>query len=109
LAPPLIALLGDAQQVAVLLLLVLQLSFLIPPMGYAVMMARSRSGLVNSSVWFTLRALLPYLLAQCAVTLVVFLAPWTLHQLDAPPEPLQTPVSVEDLDQQMRDMATKGD
>jgi TRAP-type mannitol/chloroaromatic compound transport system permease large subunit len=109
LAPPLIALLGDAQQVAVLLLLVLQLSFLIPPMGYAVMMARSRSGLVNSSMWFTLRALLPYLLVQCAVTLVVFLAPWTLHRLDAPSEPPQTPVSAEDLDQQMRDMGTKSD
>jgi TRAP-type mannitol/chloroaromatic compound transport system permease large subunit len=109
LAPPLIALLGDAQQVAVLLLLVLQLSFLIPPMGYAVMMARSRSGLVNSSVWFTLRALLPYLLVQCAVTLVVFLAPWTLHRLDAPSEPPLAPVSAEDLDQQMRDMGTKSD
>ncbi len=32
-APPLIAMLGDAQQTAVLLLLVLQLSFLIPPHG----------------------------------------------------------------------------
>jgi TRAP-type mannitol/chloroaromatic compound transport system permease large subunit len=109
LAPPLIALLGDAQQVAVLLLLVLQLSFLIPPLGYAVMMARSRSGLVNTSVWYTLRALLPYLVMQCAVTLAVFLAPWTLHQLDAQPELLQAPVSEEDLNQRMRDMATKGD
>jgi TRAP-type mannitol/chloroaromatic compound transport system permease large subunit len=109
LAPPLITLLGDAQQVAVLLLLVLQLSFLIPPMGYAVMMARSRSGLVNSSVWHSLRALLPYLLAQCVVTLVVFLAPWTLHQLDAPAEPPQTPASVEDINQQMRDMGSQGE
>jgi TRAP-type mannitol/chloroaromatic compound transport system permease large subunit len=109
LAPPLIALLGDAQQVAVLLLLVLQLSFLIPPMGYAVMMARTRSGLANTSLWHTLRALLPYLIVQCAVTLLVFLAPWTLHQLDAPPEPPQAPVSAEDLDQQIRDMGTKDD
>jgi TRAP-type mannitol/chloroaromatic compound transport system permease large subunit len=109
LAPPLITLLGDAQQVAVLLLLVLQLSFLIPPMGYAVMMARSRSGLVNTSVWHSLRALLPYLLAQCVVTLVVFLAPWTLHQLDAPAEPPPTPISAEDINQQMRDMASQGD
>ncbi|HMA08085.1 MAG TPA: TRAP transporter large permease subunit, partial [Ramlibacter sp.] len=44
-APLLIVQLGDAQQAAVLLLLVLQLSFLLPPMGYAVLMARSRSGL----------------------------------------------------------------
>ena len=41
-APALIAKLGDAQQTAVLLLLVLQLSFLILPMGYAVLMARAR-------------------------------------------------------------------
>jgi hypothetical protein len=54
-------------------------------MGYAVMMARSRSGPVNTSVW-------------CA-----------LHELDATPEPPLAPVSAEDLDQQMRDMATKGD
>jgi TRAP-type mannitol/chloroaromatic compound transport system permease large subunit len=107
LAPPLIALLGDAQQVAVLLLLVLQLSFLIPPMGYAVMMARSRSGLVNTSVGQTLRALLPYILAQCTVTTLVFLMPLTVHQLDAAPDAVLAPVSAEDLDQQMRDMATK--
>jgi TRAP-type mannitol/chloroaromatic compound transport system permease large subunit len=107
LAPPLIALLGDAQQVAVLLLLVLQLSFLIPPMGYAVMMARSRSGLVSTSVVHTLRALLPYILAQCTVTTLVFLMPLTVHQLDAAPEAVQAPASAEDLDQQMRDMATK--
>jgi TRAP-type mannitol/chloroaromatic compound transport system permease large subunit len=109
LAPPLISLLADAQQVAVLLLLVLQLSFLLPPMGYAVMMARSRSGLVNTPVWCTLKALLPYILVQCAVTAGVFLAPQTLHQLDAPAPVAQAPVSAEDLDQQMRDMAAKGE
>lgn len=106
-APPLIALLGDAQQTSVLLLVVLQLSFLIPPMGYAVMMARSRSrsGLVNTSIWYTVLALLPYIVVQCAITLVVFLSPWTVHQLDAPPEVAPAPISAEDLDQQMRDMA----
>jgi hypothetical protein len=73
------------------------------------MMARSRSGLVNSSVWQTLCALRPYLLVQSAITLVVFLTPWALHQLDAVPALPQAPVSADDLDQQMRDMATKGD
>jgi TRAP-type mannitol/chloroaromatic compound transport system permease large subunit len=43
-APLMILRLGDAQQVAVLLLLVLQLRFLVPPLGYAVMMARSQRG-----------------------------------------------------------------
>jgi TRAP-type mannitol/chloroaromatic compound transport system permease large subunit len=104
-APPLIALLGDAQQTSVLLLLVLQLSFLVPPMGYAVMMARSRSGLVNTSIWQTVLALLPFIVVQCAMTLLVFLNPWIVHQLDAPPEALPAPISAQDLDQQMRDMA----
>jgi TRAP-type mannitol/chloroaromatic compound transport system permease large subunit len=109
-APPLIAELADAQQTAVLLLLVLQLSFLIPPMGYAVMMARSRSTLTNTSIWLTLRALLPYIVVQCAMTTLVFLAPWTVHQLDpaAPATSDQTPLSTQDLDQQMRDMADQG-
>jgi TRAP-type mannitol/chloroaromatic compound transport system permease large subunit len=110
-APPLIARLGDAQQTAVLLLLVLQLSFLIPPMGYAVMMARARSGLVNTSIWHTLRALLPFIAVQCAVTTLVFMQPWTVHQLDAAPTTVsdEAPPSAQDLDQQMRDMANQGD
>jgi TRAP-type mannitol/chloroaromatic compound transport system permease large subunit len=104
-APLLVVLLGDAEQTSVLLLLVLQLSFLIPPMGYAVMMARSRSGLVNFSIWHTVVALLPYIVAQCTVTLVVFLNSGTLHQLDATPTAVSAPVSAEDLDQRMREMS----
>ena len=41
--------LGDAQQTTVLLLLVLHLSFVIPPVGYRIMMTRSRSGLTTVS------------------------------------------------------------
>jgi TRAP-type mannitol/chloroaromatic compound transport system permease large subunit len=104
-APLLVVLLGDAQQTAVLLLLVLQLSFLVPPMGYAVMMARSRSGLVNTSIWYSVLALLPYIVVQCAITLMVFLNPWTVHQLDAPPAAVSAPVTADDLDQQMREMS----
>lgn len=106
-APPLIALLGDAQQTAVLLLLVLQLSFLIPPMGYAVMMARARSTQINASIWLTLRALLPYLAVQSVVTVLVFIGPWTVHQLDAAVAPASqnAPVSNTEVEQLMRDMA----
>lgn len=104
-APPLIVLLGDAEQTAVLLLLVLQLSFLIPPMGYAVMMARSRSGLVNTSLWHTVLALLPYIVVQCVITLLVFLNPWIVHQIDAPVAAISAPVSTEELDRQMREMS----
>jgi TRAP-type mannitol/chloroaromatic compound transport system permease large subunit len=108
IAPPLIARLGDAQQTAVLLLLVLQLSFLIPPMGYAVMMARAKSGLVNTSIWATLRALLPYIAVQCAVTAMVFAMPWTVHQFDTAAESIAAPISAQDLEQQMRDMSNSG-
>lgn len=109
-APPLINRLGDAQQTAVLLLLVLQLSFLIPPMGYAVMMARTRSGLVHATLLNTLRALLPFIAVQCAVTVGVFLAPWTVHLLDAPATNVteEAAPSAQELDQLMRDMADQG-
>ena len=40
--PPLLILVPDATWVAVLTLLVLQISFLLPPVGYAVLMASSR-------------------------------------------------------------------
>jgi TRAP-type mannitol/chloroaromatic compound transport system permease large subunit len=110
-APALVVCLGDAQHAAVLLLLVLQLSFLLPPMGYAVMMARSHPSFGHPSVLTTLRALWPYLLAQLAITLAVFLMPQAVHGLDAPEPPVAavgTPdaaLSDEDIEQQMRDMA----
>lgn len=109
-APPLINRLGDAQQTAVLLLLVLQLSFLIPPMGYAVMMARTRSGLIQATLWRTLQALLPFIALQCAVTAGVFLAPWSVHLLDAPAPTAteEATPSPQELDQLIRDMADQG-
>jgi TRAP-type mannitol/chloroaromatic compound transport system permease large subunit len=110
-APALVVCLGDAQHAAVLLLLVLQLSFLLPPMGYAVMMARSHPSFGHPSVLTTLRALRPYLLAQLTITLAVFLMPQAVHWLDAPEAPVAasgTPSAAqsdEDIEQQMRDMA----
>lgn len=82
-APLLIVELGDAQQVAVLLLLVLQLSFLLPPLGYAVLMARSRSGLPQVTTPALLRALAPFLLVQVCVATLVFVWPHAAHLLDS--------------------------
>jgi TRAP-type mannitol/chloroaromatic compound transport system permease large subunit len=93
-APLLIVELGDAQQAAVLLLLlllllllvlvlVLQLSFLLPPMGYAVLMARSRSGLPRVTTSALLRALAPFLLAQVCVATLVFVWRHAGHLLDS--------------------------
>lgn len=84
-APPMILRLGDAQQVAVLLLLVLQLSFLVPPLGYAVMMARARAGLPRVRTPELLAALAPYLLAPVLVGGAVFAWPALVHGLDDAP------------------------
>jgi TRAP-type mannitol/chloroaromatic compound transport system permease large subunit len=109
-APPLVVELGDAQQAAVLLLLVLQLSFLIPPMGYAVMMARVRSGLARVSTAAVVKALLPFILVQCLLTTLVFAVPWMVHQLDTPtPSAENVPaVSMQDIERAMRVMAERG-
>jgi len=106
-APPLIVMLGDAQQVAVLLLLVLQLSFLIPPMGYAVLITRSKAGLQAVATLALIKALLPFVLAQCAVTLFVFMAPWAVHQLEAsvPSTADGAPLSEQEIETRMREMA----
>lgn len=106
-APALIARLGDAQQAAVLLLLVLQLSFLIPPMGYAVLMARSRSGLPAISGRRLLGALWPLLLVQVALTVVVFAFPATVHWLDAPAPAAsaQAPMADDEIARQMQEMS----
>ncbi len=106
-APLLIAMLGDAQQTAVLLLLVLQLGFLIPPMGYAVLMARTRSGLPavsTASIW---RSLWPFALAQIALVATVFVVPIVVHQLDAPVgAALQgAPASAQDIEKLLEEMA----
>ena len=107
IAPALIAKLGDAQQAAVLLLLVLQTSFLIPPMGYAVLMVRSRGGLGAASTSAIVKSLLPFILIQLAVTACVFALPPVVHLLDAPKaaasgEPAK---SEEDIVKQMREMS----
>jgi TRAP-type mannitol/chloroaromatic compound transport system permease large subunit len=107
-APLLIVELGDAQQAAVLLLLVLQLSFLLPPMGYAVLMARSRSGLPRVPTTALMRALAPFLLAQLLVAATVFAWPRAVHLLDeaaVAAVPGAAKPSDEDIVRQMEDMA----
>ncbi len=110
LAPALIARLGDAQQAAVLLLLVLQLSFLVPPMGYALLMVRARSGLPAVTTRHLLTALWPMLLAQLAVTVAVFAFPGVVHTLDSPlTESVGgAPPSDEDIAKQMLEMSRDG-
>jgi tripartite ATP-independent transporter DctM subunit len=76
--PPLLIRVADARWVAVLVLLTLQSSFLLPPFGYALMMVR---GVLKEQVSFRamLRALVPFLAAQWLLLLVVLLFPQLTH------------------------------
>ena len=106
-APLLVVQLGDAQQVAVLLLFVLQLSFLLPPLGYAVIMTRARAGLPQVGNATLLRALLPFIATQVAVGVLVFAWPHITHLLDdaEPPPAAQSTPSDADIVRQMEEMA----
>ena len=58
------------------------MSFLVPPLGYAVMIARAKSpnALPTSAI---ARALAPYLACQVLVLVMVFSLPRLVHGLDA--------------------------
>ncbi len=76
--PPLLVRVVDARWVAVLVLLTLQSSFLLPPFGYALMMVR---GVAKNPAPFRpfVRALVPFLLAQWILLIVVLLMPTFVH------------------------------
>ena len=76
--PPLLIRVADARWVAVLVLLALQSSFLLPPFGYALMMVR---GVLREPVAFRafLRALAPFLAAQWLLLVVVLFFPDLTH------------------------------
>jgi tripartite ATP-independent transporter DctM subunit len=76
--PPLLIRVADARWVAVLVLLTLQTSFLLPPVGYALMMVRStmRQAMAFRAL---VRALAPFLIAQWALLAVVITAPQFAH------------------------------
>ncbi|HVZ43760.1 MAG TPA: TRAP transporter large permease subunit [Ramlibacter sp.] len=108
-APLLVMQLADAQQVSVLLLLVLQAGFLLPPMGYAVLMARAQSGLPPARMRELAPALAPYVMALLVVMAMVFVSPRAVHWLDEAPREASAAkpaVSEEDLVRQMREMST---
>ncbi len=76
--PPLLICVADARWVAVLVLLTLQASFLLPPFGYALMMVRSalKSRIAMRPL---VAALLPFLLAQWCLLLLVLFMPQLAH------------------------------
>ena len=84
--PPVLAVVDDPAWVAALTLLVLQAGFLLPPFGYAVVMARSM--IARSTPLPALaRALRPHLVMQAALIVAVLAWPQTtrwMRPADAP-------------------------
>jgi len=72
--PPLLTHVPDAAWVAVLTLLILQASFLVPPFGYAVLIVRQAIGGTLPARDLT-RALLPYVAVQLTVLVLVVALP----------------------------------
>ena len=104
--PPLLVRVADARWVAVLVLLTLQSSFLLPPFGYALMMVR---GAAKNPAPFRpfVRALMPFLLAQWMLLIVVLLVPKLVHIGENAAESTRAPaapVSNEEIDRRMREM-----
>ena len=91
--PPLLILVPDVVWVSVLTLLVLQASFLLPPLGYAVMMAR-RTAPRFVSTGHLMQALAPFVAAQLLVLALVAAFPSLVHLTEsaAKPPPVVMPV-----------------
>lgn len=104
--PPLLVRVADASWVAVLVLLTLQSSFLLPPIGYALMMVR---GTLKPAAPFGqfMRALAPFLLAQWLLLGAVLLFPRLVHLLDNGKITTRgnvDAISKEELDKRINDM-----
>ena len=111
LIPPLLMRVPDATWVAVLTLLILQTSFLLPPFGYAVLMLRNRLTRSIDGGGFV-RAMLPYLLAQLAVLALVLVVPGLLWRdratLTSQVVPAAQPLTDRELDEMLRRQIEQG-
>jgi TRAP-type mannitol/chloroaromatic compound transport system permease large subunit len=105
--PPLLIRVADARWVAVLVLLTLQTSFLLPPFGYALMMVRGTLRYAGSLGALT-RALFPFLLAQWLALATVLLFPQLAHlgEKESDRTRVTPPVSAEELNRRLEDMLT---
>jgi len=105
--PPLLIRVADARWVAVLVLLTLQTSFLLPPFGYALMMVRGTLRYAGSLAALV-RALLPFLLAQWLVLATVLIFPQLAHvgEKEADRSRVAPPVSSDEINKRLNDMLT---
>lgn len=103
--PPLLAVVPDAGWVAVLVLLILQLGFLVPPFGYAFVQARA---LVDPApaMRTVARSLTPFLAWLVVVIGLVWAFPALTHVARTVPMILPAPVelSPEEMEKRMRSM-----
>ncbi|MGJ7532577.1 MULTISPECIES: TRAP transporter large permease subunit [unclassified Variovorax] len=104
--PPVLAQLDDAAWIATLTLLVLQAGFLLPPFGYALVLARGQVS-PRPPVAAVARALAPYLAVLATVTALVMALPETTRWLRTSPTALAPaePMNDEAVDRLMREMA----
>lgn len=104
--PPVLAQLDDAAWIATLTLLVLQAGFLLPPFGYALVLARGQVA-PRPLVAAIARSLAPYLAVLAVVTAGVMALPQTTRWLRTSPTALAPaqPMNEETLDRLMREMA----
>lgn len=98
--PPLLARVSNAAWVAALTLLVLQLGYLLPPLGYAVLMARAAEPRPVRAAALA-KALAPYLVAIGAVLAAVLHWPALTHPVS---EKVSAPPAI-DVDELLRQMA----
>jgi tripartite ATP-independent transporter DctM subunit len=111
LIPPLLVRVADATWVAVLTLLALQASFLLPPLGYALIMTRT---LQKERVPLArlVRALAPFLIAQLAVLAAVVAFPALTHVAQRPGDMQRTiekPLSDDEAARRLREMVAPPD
>jgi tripartite ATP-independent transporter DctM subunit len=105
--PPLLIRVADARWIAVLVLLTLQTSFLLPPFGYALMMVRGTLR-YSAPLGALVRALLPFLVAQWLVLATVLLFPQLVHLGEKESDRVRTSpaISREELNRRLDDMLT---
>ena len=103
--PPLLLRIPDATWVAVLTLLMLQTSFLVPPFGYSVLMVRNRTPHHLDGGALT-KALLPYLAAQLIVFALVLVFPNIVWR-DTPVATAQTVPAPAQSEDALRELLSK--
>lgn len=104
--PPVLTRAPDVIWISVLALLALQASFLVPPTGYAVMMARSQMR-QKTAIKPLARALAPYIAAQLVVLLLVVAFPKFAHLAQpkgAEASPIDTKVNDDEARKRFNDM-----